>query len=58
MLYAYFILWWGFWSFWKVGEGGGGGGGVVRSEHQVNIGSMIGYLLGIELVFQNKIIRV
>ena len=37
---------------------GGGGGGVVRSEHQVNIGSMIGYLLGIELVFQNKIIRV
>lgn len=54
MLYAYFILWWGFWSFWKVGEGGG----VVRSEHQVNIGSMIGYLLGIELVFQNKIIRV
>ena len=36
----------------------GRGGGVVRSEHQVNIGSMIGYLLGIELVFQNKIIRV
>ena len=37
---------------------GRGGGGVVRSEHQVNIGSMIGYLLGIELVFQNKIFRV
>ena len=55
MLYAYFILWWGFWSFLKML---GRGGGVVRSEHQVNIGSMIGYLLGIELVFQNKIIRV